>query len=125
MTIVGTGNSPLAEVKALSPRDYFFDAQLTQLDNASLATTWDSTLAPLASTSFGAAIGWSGIGELSAGQRENLTRLVDDAHSRGIKARFWETPGWPVHARENVWKELQAAGVDWLNADDLKAASEF
>jgi hypothetical protein len=32
---------------------------------------------------------------------------------------------WPVSARENVWRVLLENGVDWLNADDLKAASEF
>jgi hypothetical protein len=125
VTVVGTGNSPLTQVKALSPRDYFFDAPLAQLNNASFATTWDVTLSPIASTDYEVVVGWSGIGEISEGQKANLTQLIGDAHSRGIGARFWDTPGWPVNARENVWQTLLEAGADLLNADDLEAAAKF
>ena len=123
--MVGTGNSPLEQVKALSPRDYFFDAPLAQLNDTSLNTTWEPTLSPIASTDYGSAIGWSGIGNITDSQRANILTLVNDAHSRNITARFWDTPGWPINARENVWKELLNDGADWLNADDLEAASTF
>ncbi len=125
ITVVGTGNSPLEQVKALSPRDYFFDAPLTQLNDTSLNTTFDPTLSPLASTDYGPAIGWSGIGNISETQRSNILTLVEMAHSMGIRARFWDTPGWPIHAREAIWQELLNDGSDWLNADDLEAASSF
>ncbi|KAL1949509.1 hypothetical protein VTO73DRAFT_8390 [Trametes versicolor] len=125
VTVVGTGNSPLAQVKALSPRDYFFDAPLTQLTDPSLNTTWDPTLSPLASTDYETAVGWSGIGNITDEQRANITRFVGDAHARGITARFWDTPAWPVYARENIWRTLLEEGADWLNADDLAAASSF
>ncbi|OJT07460.1 Altered inheritance of mitochondria protein 6 -like protein [Trametes pubescens] len=125
VTVVGTGNSPLAQVKALSPRDYFFDAPLTQLTDPSLNTTWDPTLSPLASTDYETAVGWNGIGNITDEQRANITRFVGDAHARGITARFWDTPAWPVHARENIWRTLSEEGADWLNADDLAAASSF
>lgn len=125
VTVVGTGNSPLELVKALSPRDYFFDAPLDSLTDPSLNTTWDPTLSPLASTDYETAVGWNGIGNISEGQLANLTKLVQDAHDRGIRARFWDTPAWPVRARENIWVVLLNNGADWLNADDLQAASEF
>lgn len=125
VTVIGTGNSPLEQVKALSPRDYFFDAPLTQLDDPSLNTTWDSTISPIASTDYEVAVGWIGIGNISDSQLANLTKFVSDAHSRGIKARFWDTPGWPIVARTNVWTVLMNNGADWLNADDLEAASSF
>ena len=51
-----------------------------------------------------------------------IKKLVNDAHERGIRARFWDTPGWPIRARDAVWTELLQDGSDWLNADDLKAA---
>ncbi|KAI0274630.1 hypothetical protein BC834DRAFT_848979 [Gloeopeniophorella convolvens] len=125
VTVIGTGNSPLDGVKALEPRDYFFDAPLTQLNDTSLNTTWDPTLSPIASTDYGAAVAWSGITPISDAQRNIIVTLVNDAHSRGIKARFWDTPGWPVGARDSIWKELLNDGADWLNADDLEAASKF
>lgn len=123
--MVGTGNSPLAQVKALNPRDYFFDAPLTQLTDPSLNTTWDPTLSPLASTDYGPAVGWSGIGNITTAQLANITQFVGDAHARGIKARFWDTPGWPIRAREAVWQVLLDNAADWLNADDLEAAANF
>jgi len=123
--VVGTGNSPLEQVKALNPRDFFFDAPLTQLTDPSLNTTWNPTLSPLASTDYAVAVGWNGIGTISDAQRANITKFVGDAHARGIFARFWDTPGWPINARDAVWAELLANGADWLNADDLEAASSF
>ncbi len=125
VTVVGTGNTPLDGVKALEPRDFFYDAPLTQLNDPSLNTKFDATVSPLASTDWATAVGWSGIGNISEGQLANLTQYVGDAHTLGIKARFWDTPGWPIFARSAVWKVLAENGADWLNADDLEAASSF
>ncbi|KAF8591942.1 hypothetical protein K439DRAFT_1656393 [Ramaria rubella] len=124
VTVVGTGNSPLEPIKALEPRDFFFDAPLTELSVPS-NTTWSPELSPLASTDYGVAIGWSGINPISDGQRANITKFVQDAQSRGIASRFWDTPAWPIFARNNIWKELLQDGAFWLNADDLEAASSF
>ena len=125
VTVVGTGNTPLEGVKALEPRDFFYDAPLTQLNDPSLNTTFDATISPLASTDWETAIGWSGIGNISEGQLANLTQFVRDAHALGIKARFWDTPEWPIFARNAVWNVLAENGADWLNADDLEAAANF
>ncbi|KAJ3994655.1 hypothetical protein F5050DRAFT_449471 [Lentinula boryana] len=123
ITAIGTGNTPLEGIKSLSPRDVFFDAPLTQLNDPS--TTYNSTLSPIASTDYASAIGWDGIGNISETQLGNVERFIGDAHIRGIKARFWDTPGWPVRARDGVWEMLMNSGADWLNADDLEAASGF
>ncbi|EEB91685.1 hypothetical protein MPER_09922, partial [Moniliophthora perniciosa FA553] len=124
ITVVGTGDTPLEAIKAMSIRDVFFDAPLAGL-NANSNTTWDVTLSPVASTDYEVAVGWDGKGNISEAQLANLTRFVEDAHSRGIKARFWDTPGWPISARNAVWRQLLDAGADWLNVDDLQAASRF
>ncbi|KAJ4490968.1 hypothetical protein J3R30DRAFT_3277281 [Lentinula aciculospora] len=123
ITAVGTGNTPLNGIKALSPRDVFFDAPLTGLDDPN--TSFNVTLSPIASTDYEPAIGWPGIGNISEAQAGNLIKFINDAHSRGIKARFWDTPGWPIQARHAVWEQLLNSGADWLNADDLEAASQF
>ncbi len=123
VTVIGTGNSPLDDVLALSPRDYFFDAPLAELSTTE--TLWNVTISPVASTDYEVAVGWNGIGNISEAQLTNLTQFVNDAHERGIAARYWDTPGWPIQARNNVWKQLADAGADWLNADDLEAASQF
>lgn len=125
VTVIGTGNSPLNLVKELDPRDYFFDAPLTRITDPSLNTTWDPTLSPIASDDWEVAVGWNGIGAISDTQLANLTRFISDAHSRGIKARLWDTPEWPIFAMKNIWQVLAENGADWLNADDLEAASSF
>lgn len=124
VTVVGTGNTQLSDVLALTPRDFFYDAPLESITNTSLAD-FNDTISPLASTDYEQFIGWSGIGTIPDDAKANLTRLVNDAHSRGIKARFWDTPEWPIYAMKNIWMELQMAGSDWLNADDLELASSF
>ncbi|KAL0951078.1 hypothetical protein HGRIS_007816 [Hohenbuehelia grisea] len=121
--VVGTGNTPLDDVKALEPRDLFFDGPLTNLNDTS--TNWEPTLAPLASTDFQAAIGWGGVGTISDEQLGNLTQFIADADARGIKSRFWNTPAWPVSGRNAVWRLLRESGAFWLNADDILAASQF
>ncbi|KAK7064150.1 alkaline phosphatase [Favolaschia claudopus] len=118
VVVVGTGNTPLAGVQALSPRDFFFDAPLTTLNS-----TFDITLSPIASTDYEVAVGWSGIGSINDTQLAAIKKFVGDAHSLNIRARFWDTPGWPISARNNVWKTLIDNGADWLNADDLEAAA--
>jgi len=125
ITVIGTGNTPLDDVKALSPRDFFFDGPLTGLKDPSLNTTWDPTLTPLASTDFEAAVGWSGTGNISDAQLAKLAKLVADAKSLNIKSRFWNTPSWPISARNAVWRVLIDSGASWLNADDIVAASNF
>jgi len=30
---------------------------------------------------------------------------------------------WPAYKRDSTWRTLRAAGIDYLNADNLKAAS--
>jgi len=122
VTVIGTGNSPLDPIRTLDPRDYFFDGPLANLGGGDV---FKQTLSPIASTGFAAAVGWNGLGTISDGQLTRLKELVDNAHALGIQARFWDTPGWPVSARNNVWKVLLESGVDWLNADDLGAASEL
>lgn len=123
--VVGTGGSPLDLIKNLSPRDFFYDAPLDQLGNSTLNTTWDISLSPIASCDYSEVVGWNGITNISDSQRSTILNLVQNAHARGIRARFYDTPGWPINARDNVWRELLDDGADWLNADDLEAASKF
>jgi hypothetical protein len=39
--------------------------------------------------------------------------------------RFWATNDIAGQARENLWTELRAAGVDHINTDDLAGLREF
>jgi hypothetical protein len=90
---------------------------------AELNSTFDITISPIASTDYQVAVGWSGIGNINQTQLAAIQKYVGDAHALGLRARFWDTPGWPIHARNNVWQTLMDNGADWLNADDLEAAA--
>lgn len=120
ITVVGTGNTPLASVLAQEPRTLFFDAPLNKLNS-----TYTADVAPLASADFGADIVWFGLLPLDSIRRGIIKGWFDDAHKQGVKARFYNTMASPDYVRENVWSELLNDGVDWLNADDLAAAAKY
>ena len=124
LTVVGTGNTPLDGIKSLTRRDVFYDAPLTELTTTS-DTTWNVSLSPVASTDYGSVVGWDGFSPITEQQQTTIRTLVQNANKLGIRGRFWGVPGWPIEARNNIWKTLLASGQIWLNADDLKAASQF
>ena len=70
---------------------------------------------------FGRVVG----GKFSEGQLGLLREQVKVAHEKGIKARYWNQPEWPIADRNAVWRTLWNEGVDILNVDDLKGAAEF
>ncbi|KAF7289815.1 Altered inheritance of mitochondria protein 6 [Mycena indigotica] len=96
VTVVGTGNTPLASVLAQNPPRAPAAGQ-----------TWGPHIAPLASVDFG-----------SVASSAQMQELVLNAHDLGIKSRFWNTP-----AAVGTWNAFWAAGSDWVNADDLLAVS--
>ncbi|KAL2023860.1 hypothetical protein VTK56DRAFT_637 [Thermocarpiscus australiensis] len=122
ITVVGTGNTPFDQIVANSTyRDAFFDAPLDRLENSS----FDATNSYYASTSFWRAIGpvwWKG--GPSEEQLVKIRRHLREAHERGLKARYWELPPWPIHVRNGVWETLVEEGIDMLNVDDLDAATK-
>ena len=77
-----------------------------------------------ASVAFGKAIGNLWNGEFSDTQLEMLRGQVRGAHRRGLKARYWDLPFWPINLRNHVWDVLVREGVDLLNVDDLKGATK-
>ena len=76
-----------------------------------------------ASVSFVDAIGALRDGEFSGHQLDLLRGHIKGAHRRGLKARYWDLPFWPIGLRNHVWDVLMREGVDFLNVDDLKGAT--
>ncbi|KAF2725189.1 hypothetical protein K431DRAFT_281149 [Polychaeton citri CBS 116435] len=123
VTVIGTGNTPLNQVQGVSPRDFFYDAHLPALNDVESNITSD--VSPIASTDFAAVFGEVRNQTFNATQLSDLNALVETAHARGIGARFWDQPGWPIGTRNAIWRILWDAGVDLLNVDDLQAAASF
>jgi hypothetical protein len=81
--------------------------------------------APIASTNFVTSFGNVRGREMNGTQLDVLRSQIGKAHEKGIMARYWNQPAWPVGTRNAVWRILWEEGVDLLNVDDLKGASEF
>lgn len=130
VTVVGTGNTPFDLVVQNSTyRDAFFDAPLAEMwedpsvpDTGSTNTTYNETNSLYASTSLTEAVGLI-FGGFSDSQLRTIRGQIKGAHQRGLKVRYWDTPGWPIGLRNKVWHTLMEEGVDMLNVDDLKSAA--
>jgi hypothetical protein len=123
ITVIGTGNTPLNQVQGVNDRDYFFDANLGQLSTTQSNIT--ASVSPVASVDFGAVIGPINGTTFNSTQLATLASQIAVAKSKGIMARYWDTPTWPISTRNAVWETLLGAGVGLLNADDLPAAAGF
>ncbi|MEC9035645.1 MAG: phosphatidylinositol-specific phospholipase C/glycerophosphodiester phosphodiesterase family protein [Verrucomicrobiota bacterium] len=77
-------------------------------------------LMPLISDRWGSHFKWRGEGEFSKEERSKLQAIVKKVHHRGRLIRFWATPD-----KVPVWRELNEAGVDLINADDLTGLRQF
>ncbi|KAL2866261.1 uncharacterized protein BJX67DRAFT_356072 [Aspergillus lucknowensis] len=128
VTVIGTGNTPYDMVGPVGDRDYFYDGPLATLSEAENAGI-TSLISPIASTSFSSAVGELSLGDsqavLSDEQLDTLRSQISFAKEKGILARYWDTPAYPIRARNLLWMTLLDEGVGLLNADDLAAAAEY
>ncbi|KAF9641299.1 putative alkaline phosphatase protein [Lasiodiplodia theobromae] len=128
VTVIGTGNTRLSDVldqNGADVRDFFLDAPLAG-DMPDEIT--GPEVSPVASTDFAAVFGevkGAGVPALNETQLATLRKQVGAVHAKGIAARYWDTPGYPVGTRNAVWRTLLDEGVDLLNVDDLEGAAGF
>ncbi|MCJ1305467.1 Altered inheritance of mitochondria protein 6 [Hypocenomyce scalaris] len=76
-----------------------------------------------ASTSFTKSVGYIWGSRLSQQQLQILRSQIRGAHERGLKARYWGLPYWPIGLRNHVWHILMREGADVLSVDDLFGAT--
>ena len=127
ITVVATGNTKFASIQSprnLNPRTIFFDAPLSSLASDPDSVKYDTTNSHYASVSFAQEIGSLFMTQMSAEQVMKVQTQVKAATDRGLKARYWDTPAWPIRARGNIWNTLVMEGVGMLNVDDLEGASK-
>ncbi|KAL8953181.1 MAG: hypothetical protein Q9222_000954 [Ikaeria aurantiellina] len=129
LTIVGSGNMPFAatEFNEGHTRDIFFDAPLAAFwgENPDTSgpvrhTAFDTSNSVYASADFLEVVGRLWHGMLSPAQVETIRAHVQAAVAQGLKARFWNTPVWPVRVKDHVWDVLVKEGVGLLSVDDLE-----
>jgi hypothetical protein len=127
VTVVGTGNIPFDSVIANSSyRDIFFDAPLQEFSAKSPTTShniYNITNSYYASASLYEVVGLPWRAQYTDDQVATFSDHINGSHMVGLKARYWDTPGWPIILRDYVWGVLVQQGVDMLNADDIFSAS--
>jgi hypothetical protein len=131
VTVVGTGNTPFSYFSPIdpassgSPRYVFYDAPLATLNSSNIT----NLISPIASTDFAAVFGdvrTDGYGSVfNSSQLVALRAQIGEANKRGILARYWDQPGWPIGVRNAVWRALWEEGTGLVNVDDLEAAAKF
>ncbi|KUO08330.1 phosphatidylinositol-specific phospholipase C/glycerophosphodiester phosphodiesterase family protein [Streptomyces sp. DSM 15324] len=104
---------------AQTVRRAFYDGRLIDLG------TSEASFASLISDNWTLNFTWSGAGAFPEAERTRLRAIVDTAHARGQQVRFWATPDLAGPERDALWTELLAAGVDYLNTDDLAGLEAF
>ncbi|MBL3664685.1 phosphatidylinositol-specific phospholipase C/glycerophosphodiester phosphodiesterase family protein [Streptomyces sp. M2CJ-2] len=118
--VVSGDRAARAPMEAQRVRRAFYDGRLTDLGGPAR-----SSLIPLISDNWTLHFTWRGVGAFPAAERQKLRDIVRTAHARGRRVRFWATPDQPGPARDALWGELAAAGVDHLNTDDLAGLESF
>jgi Glycerophosphoryl diester phosphodiesterase family len=115
VTVVLSGNRA-SEMVAQQPVRYVgIDGRPEDLDRNP-----PPELVPWISANWTLLFRWIGEGPLPAAEKEKLDDLVKRTHAQGRKLRFWATP-----EKEAAWKELLAAGVDYINTDKLDDLQKF
>lgn len=115
LMIILTGNRAMAMMLAESNRCVTIDGRLADMN-----TNFNPQLIPLISENWRPLFKWRGIGPFPEAEQLKLRELVGRVHHEGRRIRFWAIPDNPAG-----WRELQAAGVDLLNADDLPGLAKF
>lgn len=147
ITVVGTGNTPfnlVASNESNPHLDVFFDAPLDEMwatnsgsetgngldRNGGVRSSQTASESYTAMNSYYASVSFQDVfGQLSGGrfsdkQMATLRGQILGAQKRGLKARYWDLPYWPISLRNHVWDVLVTEGIDLLNVDDLKGATE-
>ncbi|CAL9321123.1 phosphatidylinositol-specific phospholipase C/glycerophosphodiester phosphodiesterase family protein [Streptomyces sp. SudanB182_2057] len=118
--VVSGDRAARTPMAAQTERRAFYDGRL-----ADLTGSVPASLAPLISDNWTQNFTWTGTGAFPDAERRKLRSITAAAHARGQRVRFWATPDTAGPARDALWAELLAAGVDHLNTDDLAGLEVF
>ncbi|MCS6923135.1 MAG: phosphatidylinositol-specific phospholipase C/glycerophosphodiester phosphodiesterase family protein [Fimbriimonadales bacterium] len=106
---------PLAQLGRERVRFIGYDGRLSDLSNGA-----PPTLMPWVSDNWQRLFRWQGRGEFPDDERARLRSLVQQAHARGYKLRFWATADVPP-----MWNALWEADVDLIGTDMPYALRDF
>jgi glycerophosphoryl diester phosphodiesterase len=110
-----SGNRPINIILADEPKLVGIDGKPDDLDK-----NIPSSIMPIVSDKYSNVLSWTGEGEISLDDMNNLTTLLQNTHAQNKKLRLWAAPD-----NEIVWKLLLDNGVDLINTDRLKEFRVF
>jgi hypothetical protein len=114
-TAIITGNRSKAMFAGEKVRYAGYDGQLGDIESNASAG-----LIPWISGNWTASFRWRGSGQFAASEKAKLKGIVEKAHAKGRRVRFWGGPDNPT-----FWRELLNDGVDLINTDDLEGLQKF
>jgi len=115
MTVIISGNRAASLMLSENVRYAGLDGRLSDVDLG-----LHPSLMPFLSDDWTRYFKWSGEGRLLPKERDQLKAMVEKAHARGYRVRFWAAPDNPAG-----WAVLKDAGVDLINTDDLEGLRRF
>ena len=115
VTAIVSGNRAIDLITADTVRFVGIDGRLSDLDSE-----FPDHLLPLISDNWTLHFRWRGTGEFPESERDKLKTIIERAHAKKRRVRFWATPD-----NASMWAALKEAGVDLINTDDLKGLSGF
>jgi hypothetical protein len=119
--VVGSGNAPFDLLNSNNTyRDIFYDAPLDDISNP----IYDNTNSYYASVSM-AHLGKQWLWKFSPAQLNKISAQINAASSKGLKARYWDTPSWSVTFRDYIWGILVEKGIGMLNVDVFPSTLYF
>ena len=113
--VILSGNRSRDMLDGESVRYAAMDGTLADLDSGLPAS-----LIPWISAPWSAKFEWRGDGPMPEAEQKRLAEIVAKAHQQGRRVRFWGAPDRPA-----FWRELNSAGVDLINTDDLSGLEKF
>ena len=115
LSIVMTGAVPPGQVMLNYPTWMSFD-----VDHMSGFTTQQLTKIGLISIPFDKYSKWNGTGELANEDANRIIAIIDSAHARSKKIRFFAIPDTPT-----CWKELIKLHADVIGTDHINELADF
>jgi hypothetical protein len=119
VSVTISGHRDLSAMEQQEVRYAAYDGRISDLDGGRPAS-----LVPLVSDDWTETFSWRGSGVMPPSERRRLRGIVARAHADGRRVRFWGTTDLPAPARERIWQEGLAAGVDYLDTDHLGELKE-
>jgi len=118
--VIISGNRPIECIKHEKICYAGLDGRLSDLNSS-----YPVTLMPLISDKWTDNFKWTGMSAMPDSERHKLSTIVQKAHQKGQKVRFWGTPDNSAQPRYRVWETFLKAKVDLINTDDLQALEDF